>query len=234
MCLDDTKAVMHELHVRIDRKDHMVVGFVAGNFVSGQWIGQDQTSWGLWPCCSPSVVCPAAWRQLAGSSTCCGWFSPSCASGSCAGTRPVQASRRVYLRVGSPSAPITARSVRRRSDAVHRAHRIQSGAGETQTSICLKATRQPRPRSLCFARYRRREKRTWPTRYLNLYDQPPSPDLTHSLVFISTSRQLCLRDSIHMRGASEGSKPVHIMPREVLDLRQVSDWVVKQACATLV
>ena len=108
--------------------------------------------------------------------------------------------------------------------------------------VCLNLTaaldtaRIPRHlnRHECFARYRRREKRTWPTRYLNLYDQPPSPDLTHSLVFISTSRQLCLRDSIHMRGASEGSKPVHIMPREVLDLRQVSDWVVKQACATLV
>lgn len=82
------------------------------------------------------------------------------------------------------------------------------------------------------ARYRRAERRSWLTRWLVLYDQPPQPTFTlRSLRFIEhfvPDGYAYVTVDTRGAGASFGSKPSDMLPREYLDLREVSDWVVKQ------
>jgi putative CocE/NonD family hydrolase len=81
-------------------------------------------------------------------------------------------------------------------------------------------------------RYRRAEQRSWITRWLVLFDQPPSPTFTmRSLRYVEhfvPDGYAYVTVDTRGAGASFGTKPNDLLPREIADLKEVSDWVVRQ------
>jgi len=90
-----------------------------------------------------------------------------------------------------------------------------------------------RPTFLHFTRYQRTLKRSMLSRFVTLFDQPPQSTFPMRSIryiehFVNDGYAFVTVDT-RGAGASEGSKPVDMTPREVQDLKEISDWVLEQA-----
>ena len=86
-----------------------------------------------------------------------------------------------------------------------------------------------RPTFLHFTRYQRNLKRSMLSRFITIFDQPPQPtfnlrSLRYIEHFVSDGYAFVTVDT-RGAGASQGNKPVDMLPREVLDLKEISSWV---------
>eukprot|EP00939_MAST-03C_sp_MAST-3C-sp1_P002540 g2540.t1 len=94
------------------------------------------------------------------------------------------------------------------------------------------APRGGRPTFLHFTRYQRTLKRSLLSRYITLYDQPAQPtfnlrSLRYIEHFVADGYAYVTVDT-RGAGASEGTKPVDMLPREVADLKEITDWTLGQ------
>ena len=90
-----------------------------------------------------------------------------------------------------------------------------------------------RPTFLHFTRYQRNLKRSMLSRFITIFDQPPQPtfnlrSLRYIEHFVSDGYAFVTVDT-RGAGASQGNKPVDMLPREVLDLKEISSWVLRQS-----
>jgi len=88
------------------------------------------------------------------------------------------------------------------------------------------------PVFLHLTRYHRAEKRSWLTQFTHFFGYPPGPSFPmrslHFLNMFVPSGYAFVSVDVRGTGASFGSRPVDLMPREVLDYREMSDWTLKQ------